>query len=97
MIYLAVVSNMSITFGYANKAGINKGVTASIFTSSIIFSAIIFNVVYQETVNKRQMAAMLVIIVGVILVGIGKPNQRDLIEVKDYNYNLWMSILFATN
>jgi drug/metabolite transporter (DMT)-like permease len=72
--YIIGLTILCITFQFADKAGVNKGVIASIFTSAIIFTAIIFRFLYGERISFKQAISMSVIIVGVICIGVGKPN-----------------------
>ena len=66
------------------------------FTSTIVFTSLIFRVVYGELISFNQACSMAVITSGVVCVGVGKPsNTGQAVEILDYQFNLWLSIIFA--
>jgi drug/metabolite transporter (DMT)-like permease len=85
-----------LSFDYAGKANINKGVIASLYTSSIVFTSVVFRVVYGELISFKQACSMAAIMSGVICVGLGKPSASEqTVDIADYQFNVWVSIIFA--
>ena len=61
-----------------------------------MFTSLIFRVVYGELISFKQACSMVVIMSGVVFVGVGKPSTSDkTVEIADYQFNLWISIMFA--
>jgi len=85
MVQLLVFAFMALSFSYADKIKVNKGVISSLFTSTILFSGIFFRILYNELITFKKAMAMAVIIVGVVCIGVGKPSvTNSVIEVVDY-------------
>ena len=65
---------MAMSFSYAEKVKINKGVIASIFTSTIVFTSILFRFLYDEQIQFKQAIVMVVMTTGVVCISVGKPS-----------------------
>jgi ABC-type transport system involved in cytochrome c biogenesis permease subunit len=59
-----------ITFDFAANANVNQGVIGGLLAANIIYSSIIFYVGYKEKISYPTMAAMLLIIAGVMCVSV---------------------------
>ena len=87
MNHVAILFCTCVSFDYAGKANVNKGVIASLYTCSIVFTSVVFRVVYGELISFRQACSMFVIMSGVICVGVGKPvphSETLTVEIVDY-------------
>ena len=68
--HLGVMIVTFSAFYFADKAKINQGVIAAIFTSSVAFSTIVFYCLYDEKIKYPTLCGMGIIMVGVVCVGL---------------------------
>lgn len=59
----------TMSFKYADKANINQGVIAGLFSVSVIYSTCVFGIFYKERIGFYTLIGMAVIVSGVICVG----------------------------
>ena len=99
----ALICVTSLAFKYAALSGLNFGIVSSLFTSAVVFSAIIFYVLYREKIHLKDWLAMFLIIAGVVLISLGKPDESSKQPTKQtldnqtsspLNY-MTLSLLFA--
>jgi len=65
-----------VTFAFAANANVNQGVIGGLLAANIIYTSIIFYIGYKEKISYPTMAAMLLVIAGVMCVSV-----KD--EIKD--------------
>ena len=61
---------VTLAFYYADRAHVNRGVIASLFTSAVVFVTLIFYFVYKERISWIILSGMVVICASVPCVAI---------------------------
>ena len=82
-----------MTFEFAANANVNQGVIGGLFAANIIYSSIFFYIFYKERITLPTMAAMLLIIAGVMCVSVKDDVENPDLQV-DYT-QLIISVLFS--